>query len=222
MRALIVIWSSSSIRVRLRYQLTRLDGEESSTALGGTILGSILETDIIMIITSIMVICSLLEPSLPSLYFSVVSVSIFFTLSHRYDSAWLDRFGGSMTWFLRDIVNPSRGDPFFAVTRCRDWFAGHSWGRNLRPSRNLTTERLLISVWDSKRGRSSGSRVNWRSCQRILWSLALGNGDRKCGHTELCSTADCHRTTRRASLLASLSPRELDLQRPAISRARSP
>lgn len=33
-----------------------------------------------------------------------------------------------MNWFLRDIVNPSRSDPHFAVTRSRDWFAGHSWG----------------------------------------------------------------------------------------------
>lgn len=30
-----------------------------------------------------------------------------------------------------DIINPSPQDPYFPVTRCRDWFAGHSWASGI-------------------------------------------------------------------------------------------
>jgi endo-1,3(4)-beta-glucanase len=36
-----------------------------------------------------------------------------------------------INWFARDIVNPSPNDPWFPVTRCRDWFAGHSWASGI-------------------------------------------------------------------------------------------
>ncbi|PNY25387.1 Glycoside hydrolase family 81 protein [Tolypocladium capitatum] len=28
---------------------------------------------------------------------------------------------------IADIINPSPADPYFPITRCRDWFTGHSW-----------------------------------------------------------------------------------------------
>jgi endo-1,3(4)-beta-glucanase len=31
----------------------------------------------------------------------------------------------------RDIINPSSDDPFFPITRCLDWFAGHSWASGI-------------------------------------------------------------------------------------------
>jgi endo-1,3(4)-beta-glucanase len=31
----------------------------------------------------------------------------------------------------RDIINPSTQDPYFPVTRCRDWYAGHSWASGI-------------------------------------------------------------------------------------------
>jgi endo-1,3(4)-beta-glucanase len=31
----------------------------------------------------------------------------------------------------RDIINPSAEDPYFPITRCRDWFAGHSWASGI-------------------------------------------------------------------------------------------
>jgi endo-1,3(4)-beta-glucanase len=31
----------------------------------------------------------------------------------------------------RDIINPSTNDPYFPITRCRDWFAGHSWASGI-------------------------------------------------------------------------------------------
>lgn len=46
----------------------------------------------------------------------------------KYDANWLDTYKTQINWFLRDIVNPSPDDPYFPVTRHRDWFAGHSWG----------------------------------------------------------------------------------------------
>ncbi|KAF5375528.1 hypothetical protein D9615_009199 [Tricholomella constricta] len=49
----------------------------------------------------------------------------------KYDSAWLNTYKSTMNWFLRDIVNPSKNDPYFAVTRSRDWFAGHSWASGI-------------------------------------------------------------------------------------------
>lgn len=30
-----------------------------------------------------------------------------------------------------DIINPSSRDPYFPITRCRDWFAGHSWASGI-------------------------------------------------------------------------------------------
>ncbi|KAA1468498.1 glycoside hydrolase [Dentipellis sp. KUC8613] len=45
----------------------------------------------------------------------------------KYDRDWLNQYGDQVTFFLRDIMNPSPQDPFFPVTRHRDWFAGHSW-----------------------------------------------------------------------------------------------
>lgn len=32
---------------------------------------------------------------------------------------------------IRDIINPSTEDPYFPITRCRDWFAGHSWASGI-------------------------------------------------------------------------------------------
>ena len=32
---------------------------------------------------------------------------------------------------LRDYANPSKDDPYFTVTRCKDWYSGHSWAMGL-------------------------------------------------------------------------------------------
>jgi len=36
-----------------------------------------------------------------------------------------------LSWFARDIANPSPLDPYFTVVRHRDWFAGHSWASGI-------------------------------------------------------------------------------------------
>ncbi|KAK5994100.1 Glucan endo-1,3-beta-D-glucosidase -like protein [Cladobotryum mycophilum] len=45
----------------------------------------------------------------------------------KYDGNWLNQHRDFINWFARDIINPSPNDPYFPITRCRDWFAGHSW-----------------------------------------------------------------------------------------------
>jgi len=45
----------------------------------------------------------------------------------KYDSAWLQKNIRYLQGLARDIGNPSVEDPYFPVTRHRDWFQGHSW-----------------------------------------------------------------------------------------------
>lgn len=49
----------------------------------------------------------------------------------KYDSGWLNDNKDYINWFARDIINPSSEDPYFPITRCRDWFAGHSWASGI-------------------------------------------------------------------------------------------
>ncbi|OAA76585.1 Glycoside hydrolase, family 81 [Akanthomyces lecanii RCEF 1005] len=49
----------------------------------------------------------------------------------KYDSGWLNQHRDYINLFARDIINPSPQDPYFPVTRCRDWFAGHSWASGI-------------------------------------------------------------------------------------------
>jgi endo-1,3(4)-beta-glucanase len=49
----------------------------------------------------------------------------------KYDGSWLNQHRTFINWFARDIINPSTQDPYFTVTRTRDWFAGHSWASGI-------------------------------------------------------------------------------------------
>jgi endo-1,3(4)-beta-glucanase len=49
----------------------------------------------------------------------------------KFNHAWMIEHQDYINWFARDIVNPSPNDPWFPVTRCRDWFAGHSWASGI-------------------------------------------------------------------------------------------
>ncbi|KAF5562470.1 glycoside hydrolase family 81 [Fusarium phyllophilum] len=49
----------------------------------------------------------------------------------KYDPSWLAQHREYVTFFARDIINPSSDDPFFPITRCLDWFAGHSWASGI-------------------------------------------------------------------------------------------
>ncbi|KAN0121685.1 glycoside hydrolase family 81 protein [Hyaloscypha variabilis] len=59
-------------------------------------------------------------------YFLAVAATI-----AKYDGAWLNEHKDYINWFARDIINPSPEDPYFPITRCRDWFAGHSWASGI-------------------------------------------------------------------------------------------
>ncbi|KAG6853670.1 hypothetical protein C0991_002469 [Blastosporella zonata] len=84
----------------------------------------------------------------------------------KHDSEWLSTFGPSMKWYLRDIVNPSRNDPYFPVTRCRDWFAGHSWASGIA---NGAGPRDQESVGEAVNGYYGA----------LLWADVTGNTDIK-------------------------------------------
>ncbi|KAG5731890.1 Endo-1,3(4)-beta-glucanase 1 [Termitomyces sp. T112] len=84
----------------------------------------------------------------------------------KHDGAWLNTFRPTMELFLRDIINPSRNDPFFPVTRCRDWFAGHSWASGIA---NGAGERDQESVGEAVNGYYGA----------LLWADATGNADIK-------------------------------------------
>ncbi|GAP93386.1 putative glycoside hydrolase family 81 protein [Rosellinia necatrix] len=49
----------------------------------------------------------------------------------KFDTNWLNQHKTAINWFARDIINPSSSDPYFPITRCRDWFAGHSWASGI-------------------------------------------------------------------------------------------
>ncbi|KAK7215835.1 hypothetical protein V2G26_003838 [Clonostachys chloroleuca] len=49
----------------------------------------------------------------------------------KYDQGWLNQHKTFINWFARDIINASPSDPQFPHTRCRDWFAGHSWASGI-------------------------------------------------------------------------------------------
>ncbi|KAH7240148.1 glycosyl hydrolase family 81-domain-containing protein [Fusarium redolens] len=49
----------------------------------------------------------------------------------KYDANWLNQHKGYVTLFAQDIINPSAEDLYFPITRCRDWFAGHSWASGI-------------------------------------------------------------------------------------------
>lgn len=84
----------------------------------------------------------------------------------KYDGAWLNTYRSTMNWFLRDIVNPSKNDPHFAVTRCRDWFAGHSWASGIA---NGAGPRDQESVGEAVNGYYGA----------LLWAEVTGNTDIK-------------------------------------------
>ncbi|OAQ61840.2 glycoside hydrolase family 81 protein [Pochonia chlamydosporia 170] len=49
----------------------------------------------------------------------------------KFDKEWLKQHKDYINWFARDIINPSDQDPYFPITRCRDWFSGHSWASGI-------------------------------------------------------------------------------------------
>jgi len=64
------------------------------------------------------------------------------------DSAWLASRRTQIVDLVRDYANPSHQDPYFPVTRNKDWYDGHSWAAG------------LFNYGDSKNQESSSEAVN--------------------------------------------------------------
>lgn len=86
----------------------------------------------------------------------------------KNDADWLKSHGNLMTWLLRDIVNPSREDRYFDVTRCRDFFAGHSWASGMANGATGET--------GARNQESTGEAVNGYY-GAMLWAIVIGNQD---------------------------------------------
>ena len=44
---------------------------------------------------------------------------------------WLSKNRSYILDLVRDYANPSNQDPYFTITRNKDWFEGHSWASGL-------------------------------------------------------------------------------------------
>lgn len=49
----------------------------------------------------------------------------------KYDPSFYDLYKNQILSIARDVGNPSTNDPYFTVTRNKDWFQGHSWASGL-------------------------------------------------------------------------------------------
>lgn len=89
------------------------------------------------------------------------------------DPAWDQRWGAHARALIRDIANPSGADPYFPITRNKDWFTGHSWASGLFES-------------DFSRNQESTSEAVNAYYAVYLYGLAVGNDDlRDLGQTML-------------------------------------
>ena len=66
------------------------------------------------------------------------------------DPAWLPAHQDWVNTLVRDASNPSTDDPYFPLSRCFDWYHGHSWAKGLFESgdgkdQESTSEDALFS-----------------------------------------------------------------------------
>jgi endo-1,3(4)-beta-glucanase len=80
----------------------------------------------------------------------------------RYNSNWASTYRAAVNDLARGIGNPSSRDTYFPITRCKDWFVGHSWASGLFP------------FGDAKNQESSSESVNGYY-GLYLWGLAIGD-----------------------------------------------
>jgi len=78
----------------------------------------------------------------------------------RFDRNW--EWGPFLMDLARDISNPSTADPYYPITRHKDWYAGHSWAQGLDPT------------YDGKNQESSSEAVNAYYALQ-LYGMSLNN-----------------------------------------------
>jgi len=78
------------------------------------------------------------------------------------DPGWINENKAYVNMLVRDISNPSAKDPYFPVSRCFDWFHGHSWAHGL---------------FDSLDGKDqeSSSEDTMHTYSIMLWGLVSGD-----------------------------------------------
>lgn len=82
----------------------------------------------------------------------------------KYNTTWATTYKSAVMDLVRGIANPSSADPYFPVTRHKDWFCGHSWASG------------LFSFGDAKNQESTSEAVNGYYGV-YLWGLAIGDAN---------------------------------------------
>lgn len=49
----------------------------------------------------------------------------------KADPSWAEKWRVPLLHILRDIGEPSGSDPHYTMTRCKDWYMGHSWASGI-------------------------------------------------------------------------------------------
>jgi len=82
----------------------------------------------------------------------------------KADPAWAEQWKAPLLHILRDIAEPSGSDPYYTVTRMKDWYMGHSWASG------------ITEFADSHNQESSSESVNgWYG----VYLFGLGIGDQR-------------------------------------------
>ena len=80
------------------------------------------------------------------------------------DPTWDQTWGEHARALIRDIANPAGSDPYFPITRNKDWYTGHSWASG------------LFASDDSRNQESTSEAVN-AYYAIYLYGLAVGDDD---------------------------------------------
>jgi len=80
----------------------------------------------------------------------------------KNNSQWFLDHKDAVMALVRDFANPSSQDPYFPVTRHKDWFDGHSWASG------------LVQFGDGKNQESTSEAVN---AYYAVYLLGLATGD---------------------------------------------
>jgi len=80
----------------------------------------------------------------------------------HFDQAWALENRAWVEALIRDVANPSSGDPFFTPFRSFDWFSGHCWSQGLFESN------------DGKDQESTSEEINFHYGV-MLWGIAVGS-----------------------------------------------
>ncbi|KAF8416323.1 endo-1,3-beta-glucanase Engl1 [Terfezia claveryi] len=94
------------------------------------------------------------------IYAAAVIGHIEMVLNGRLD--WAERNKAWVNTMIRDVANPSDKDPYFPVSRCFDWWHGHSWAKG------------VFESGDGKDQESTSEDYNYAYAQR-LWGLITGD-----------------------------------------------